>query len=302
MEWFIPSVHGDIRLEKLGKDRTKLHAYELTGAEEKAMGVLRDRAIKSPLVGQQWASPTAFLPLTNSAYRGIDGVVIELATSLEAVEKVLSEALKPGRDLVRAVRFQDGRIVEVETAKTDDVGPAIGYRDSAKAAELKEEPKEEKIEAKADPSKEEPKAAVTVAAPNLGCPMPDFPEADIRASRVLETFLTEAQRKDYRSTGAFLVRGVDTGRRYMVCNRESPGIMRKQAAAMGSASFRQLYDLDRNTTVCVHDWTVPPPEEMLGLMLCLTLPGRENAMLKLPEMDPAIAMLDVDPRYRPAGW
>lgn len=161
--------------------------------------------------------------------------------------------------------------MEVETAKTDDVAP----------------------EAAGAPIPEAPKAVVTVAAPVKGCPMPDSPEADIRASRVLESFLAPAQRSNYLSTGAFVTRGADTDRRYMVANRERPGIMARQMA------YRQLFDLDNSVPICVHDWSVPPPEEMLALLLCLSIPGRENKLLMLPEIDPDLAMVDVDPRYRP---
>ena len=134
--------------------------------------------------------------------------------------------------------------------------------------------------------------AVTVARPVNGCPMPDFPAADVRASRVLETFLTEEQIRDYRKEGAFVTRGADTGRRYLICNRESPEVMRLRMVG------RQLYDLDRREPICVHDWAVPPPEEMLALHLCLSLPGRESELLTLPEIDPALAHLDTDPYRR----
>lgn len=189
----------------------------------------------------------------------------------------------------RARRDRAGKLAEVATA------PSVDVDDGAKkpAAAAQEEKKKDK-----------PTAGATVAQPVNGCPMPDFPEADIRASRVLETFLSPEQLRDYRTTGGFVVRGADTGRRYLVCNRERPGLMRRQGTSMGlgSGSFRQLFDLDQNRALCVHDWTVPPPEEMLALMLCLTLPGREEKMLRLPEMDADLAMAAVDPAHWPAGY
>jgi hypothetical protein len=126
--------------------------------------------------------------------------------------------------------------------------------------------------------------------------MPNFPEADIRASRVLEMFLDPDQIKDYRQKGAFVVQGADTGHRYLVANRERPHFMLQHTFG------RQLMDLETRTAICVHDWAVPPPEEMLALKLCLTLPGHEMELLQLPEIDPILAMADVDPRYRPKGY
>lgn len=272
--WLIPSFHGDIRLESQG-ERTILHAYELTAWEEKAMEVLRKRALGEGFFRKPWAKQSSFLPLTNAAYRMKDGVTVELEAKIADVEKVLSKALRPERQLVKAVRYTDGTVKEIQT-----------YRTPANPPELPEKPKAEMI--KVEPK---PKTATTVARPVNGCPMPDFPEADIRASRVLEAFLSPEQIEDYRKTGAFMTIGADTGRRYMVCNRERPALMAAQLMN------RQLFDVDLNHPLCVHDWAVPPPEEMLALHLCLSLPGRESELLLLPEIDPSLAFSDYDP-YR----
>ena len=274
--WFIPSVHGDIRLETVGPKQTKLIAADLTPLEEKAMEALREKAT-APALGKPWADRTAFLPLTSSAYRTPKGVEVLLAAPLDKVQKVLAKLLKPGRELVHAVRFTSGRIEETSSS-------------TALARVAHEDKAEEKAAAAA---KDKPKAGASVSQPVNGCPMPDFPAADVRASRVLETFLEPDQVDDYRRRGAFITTGADTGRRYLVANREQPALMRAQ---MGG---RQLFDLDLGHPICVHDWAVPPPEEMLALHLCLTLPGREAKLLMLPELDHEIAMLDVDPAFRP---
>jgi hypothetical protein len=266
--WLIPSFHGDIRLTAKGPKETHLHAFELTGSEEQAMEQLRKRALSPGFTQTAWATDKDFRPLTNSAYRTKDGIEITLRAKLDDVHKVLAKALKPGRELVMVLRAGDA-IQEVTVAD----------------AAAKPEPKPD--------AKEKPAVGVTVAVPDRGCPMPDFPEADIRASRVLEAFLMPDQIADYRARGAFVTRGADTGTRYLVCNRERPALMRAQLGG------RQLFNLDRNAAICVHDWAVPPPEEMLALHLCLSIPGRETKLLCLPEIDPELAMQDVDPRYRP---
>ena len=118
------------------------------------------------------------------------------------------------------------------------------------------------------------RVAVTVAAPRIGCPTPLWPEADMRANRVLEAFLTPDQLVDYRRHGAFVAVGADTGRRYVITNRERPGMAQH-------FEFRSIYDVDGDRPLCVHDWDVPPPEEMLALKLCVELPGREYHIRRL---------------------
>jgi hypothetical protein len=277
--WLIPSFHGDIRLESQG-DRTILHAYELTAWEEKAMEVLRARALGREFFRKPWAKESSFLPLTNAAYRMKDGVTVELEAKIGDIEKVLSKALRPERQLVKAVKYTDGTVREIQT-----------YRSPAEPDERDKllPPAPEKP--KAELAKPEPETATTVARPVNGCPMPDFPEADIRASRVLEAFLSPAQVKDYQATGAFMTIGADTGRRYMIGNRERPQYLAEHFFG------RQLYDMDLGRALCVHDWAVPPPEEMLALHLCISLPGRESELLSLPEIDPSLAFADVDPYH-----
>jgi len=220
------------------------------------MASLRAQATAQRLLGDAWAKESDFLPLTNAAYRTKDGVTVELAAKIGEVEKILTKAMRPERQLVKVVKLSDGTVKDLETYRT---------------------PATPKPEAPAQAPAPEPETAATVARPVNGCPLPAFAEADIRASRVLETFLSDEQIYDYRRKGAFVTTGADTGRRYLVANREKPALMKAQT------NFRQLYDLDLGHAYCVHDWAVPPPEEMLALHLCLTLPGREMELLHLPE-------------------
>jgi hypothetical protein len=257
--WLIPSFHGDIRLEKEGPKKTLLRAYQLTASEEKAMAQLRSRAVSPKRLAKPWAKESDFLPLTNSAYRSSDGVTIHLEAPVEDVHKLITKVLKPERSLLTAVKFSNGMIEEVRSFPSPDGPKAI----------IAEKPNEEP----------QPVVATTVATPVKGCPMPDFQEADVRASRVLETFLNDDQIADYRKTGSFITIGADSGHRYLVCNRERPNFMR---AHLGG---RQLYDMEKKHPICIHDWAVPPAEEMLALHLHLTLPGWEGKILTLPEID-----------------
>lgn len=218
---------------------------------------LRVRAVKSTLTSKPWAEDKDFLMLGNAAYRSKEGLTIQLAAKIADVQEVLAKGLKPQRKLLTAVRFTDGKIEETRQVQDAD----------AKVVELPVR----------EPEKPQPVAAVTVAKPVVGCPMPVFQEADVRASRVLEAFLDEDQIKDYRKLGAFVTVGVDSGHRYLVANRERPNMLKK-------CGGRQLYDLEEDRALCIHDWSVPPPEEMLALHLLLSIPGQEQYIRTLPEI------------------
>lgn len=182
-----------------------------------------------------------------------------LAAPLSKVQKFLSKELKPGRRLVSAVRFTNGKMQEV----TDAVLAKVD-----KAAEPK---------TLADKVKEGvAAAATTVAVPFRGCPAPDFQSADIRANAVLSAFLDPEQLRDFEEHNAFVSRGADTGHRYMVTSRHARGKLEKYS--------RSLFDLDENEPYCVHDWSIPAAEEMLAIHTLLSLPGHERWMRDLPEV------------------
>lgn len=298
--WSIPASHGDVELRPLSPTRTLLKAWELSADEERAMRELRQEALRTGTFKKAWSKREAFIPLTDSAYRTAKGVEIELDAPLAKVEAALSRALKPGRNLVRAVRFQSGEIKRVE------VSPPASESEPAPVKVAEPAPAQ-----KPDPTPK-PTAAATVAQPNVGCPVPEFPErpVDARAARVLEGFLSPEQLADWRDQRAVLVQGADTGCRYLVCDRECPSTIRATAARLrpppsnplGRESFRQLFDLDRQRPICVHDWTVPPAEEVLALLLCLTLPGLESELLNLPHMDPLEALAPVPREFWPPGF
>ena len=216
------------------------------------MRVLRTKAL---LPINSWAEDRDFKPLGDgSVYRSADGVKIILRAPIGRVQSVLAKELKPGRKLVDAIIFSDKTMEELRRAELGDDDPL---------------PTEKK--------KKEPKAAATVAAPRIGCPVPEFPESEVRATRVLEEFLTAEQLRDYRAHGVVMAEGADTGHTYAIthrCRREN----------MRHREFRSLYDMTEDRAMCVHDWTVPPPEEMLALLICVSLPGNESHIRALPEV------------------
>lgn len=236
LRWYVPSFHGDLLLEAKGPNETSLRAFGLTGPEKKGLETLQAKAIKSG-----WGTLDAFEVLISG---DAEERTIVLAAPIDAVQKVLVKALKPGKKIIDAVRFADGRVEEKSSM-------ALAEHRGAKAA-------------------------VSVAAPTIGCPMPDFAEVDARATRVLEAFLDPKQVEDYRQHGAFVSVGASTGHKYLVANRT-----RKNAILR--AGGRQLFDLDEQRALCVHDWSCPAPEEALALHLCVSLPGHEQRVRLLPE-------------------
>jgi hypothetical protein len=233
---------------------TSLRVFELTPDEERALAALRAMAMK-----EDWAKAQDFMPLENAAYRSSAGLTVVLAASIEAVQDVLAKAMKPARSLLSAVVFEGGRVEEIHADAAENTEKDV-------KAEKGEGAKKEDV----------PKAAATVAAPTIGCPVPAFSEAEIRATRVLEAFLSPDQLADYRQHGAFVTRGATTGHRYRVTHRNVH-------RSMTMVSFRSLWDLDEDRALCVHDWSVPAPEEMLALHLCVALPGKEAYVRSLPE-------------------
>jgi hypothetical protein len=188
---------------------------------------------------------------------------IHLEATISEVQKVLSKPLKPMRKTLSVVKFTSGHIEEITESN-------IGLIEAAATAQLKEEKAGKPVKSP------RPTAAVTVAQPVRGCPDPDFDEAEIRATRVLNQFLTPDQRQDFLESQQFVVTGADSGHRYMLTSRHAP------KTAFRHSSFSSVYDLDDGAPLCVHDWEVPAPEELLGVAMHLQIPSMERYVRVLP--------------------
>jgi hypothetical protein len=228
---FLPSLYGDIRLTAQGS-QTEIEWENLSPSEREAISTLGKK-----------------FKLDTSAEVG----KIVAPKPIDKIEPMISKAMKRGRKLLSAVVFKNGRVEEVSRVeKPEPFWKKRPYRDSAAM---------EKVE--------EPKAAVTVAEPTRGCPVPEFERADVRATRVLKEFLSGQQLADFERTQSFLVTGGDTGRQYVLTSRQAP---RERLARVGG---RSVFDIVDQRPICVHDWVVPAAEELLELKLFLELPGHE---------------------------
>lgn len=265
LNWFLPSTFGDIRLTQKDKLTTEVVIFGLSPQEKIAVNVLLKRAKTGTLVSAPWATTEMLNSLDLDSLKEQS---ITLAAPISDVAKVLSKPLKPMRKQVSVVRFTSGRIEEL-TEQT------IGLIDATEPkAKAKTEP-EKKLPA---PPADKPKVAATVAQPTIGCPLPDFDPADIRANRVLAAFLTPVQLADFNERRQFVVVGADTGHRYMLTSRHAPDLLRH-------VGNRQVYDLDEDMPLCVHDWEVPAAEELLGLALHLQLSGQEHFVRSIPDRE-----------------
>jgi hypothetical protein len=201
----------------------------------------------------------------------------EIAAPIEKVANAIAKVMRPEHRIVSAVRFSDGTMQEITEAKFDDAAPirpdAAPIRPDAAGPyripvlRTLEEPRPE-------PTPEtEAEAGVAVARPSLGCPAPNFENADVKATRVLRAFLTPAQQDDWDRYNRFIAVGAVTGHRYMITSRHAQDSL---------AQFhRSLYDLEERTPYCVHEWSVPAAEEVLSLLVCLRLPNHEEYLRHL---------------------
>jgi hypothetical protein len=247
--WFLPSLYGDIRLTAQGS-KTEVEWEGLSPAERQALLV----------VGKKF----------DVVFDGDAGKVL-IARPIDKIEGVLAKAMKRGRKLLSAVVFKNGHIEEMHRtseAEPKDKGPKEGpYRDSAETDPYTLSAIVPAAAAAAAVA--EPKAAVTVAQPTIGCPLPAFERADVRATRVLKAFLSDQQLADFERTQSFLVVGGDTGRKYILTSRQAP------AERLDKVGGRSVFDVAAGEPICVHDWVVPAAEELLELKLFLELPRHE---------------------------
>lgn len=249
-------MYGDVKLEKVSDSSTRVTLVGLSPTEKEAAKALFKRATKPGLTQKAWA--------TDSDLGAVDlGSLKEqsflLTAPISQVQSFLQKTLKPHRKQLSVVRFTSGRIEELSEATLQVI-------DSTAAVTVTEEP-----DKPAEPKKKEdkPEKAVTVSQPVLGCPAPDFDDVDVRATRVLCAFLTPEQIEDFGRRQQFVAVGADTGHRYLLTSRHSKhGLLH--------SSYRSLYDMDERTALCVHDWEVPAAEELLALLVHISIPNLER--------------------------
>lgn len=232
LQWFLPTYHGDVKVEATGAKTCKVIVQEATREERIALAALEKHALS-----KKWVEPgTTFGPNTL------------VKAPVEKVALLLAKALKPTKKIVSAVKFSNGKIEEV-TEQTFKVAAASSPTSAGSF------------------TSSEPEKATSVVQPVRGCPPPDFSPARLRAWNVLNAFLTPEQQEDLAKYNRFVTTGGTTGQRYMITSRTARDELQKYQ--------RSLFSLDEKRAYCVHDWDVPPEEEMHALNILIQLPGYE---------------------------
>lgn len=156
--------------------------------------------------------------------------VIHLDTGLATAGRKLEKILRPSASRITAIRYSDGRVVVERAGEAQPV--------------------------------EEAEAAVTTMRGFRGCPAPV--PVNFRASEALAAFLDPAQTADWEKRKALVVYGSDTQAPYVVFHRGHPSAMKNEYIGFCLASGGLL-----GGSLCYHDWSVPPEEEVLGLKLLI---------------------------------
>ena len=179
------------------------------------------------VVKNRWCLPQDFREEFGAESSG----TILLQAPIEEVQTVLAKALQ-----ARALARDRGEVLRTARSRR-------GLR-ARRLPRQRGEARRREAEGGAPASEEEkkpakkPEAATTVAAPERGCPPPSFEQAEVRASRVLEVFLSPEQLEDFRTRQQFVVEGADTGHRYLLTVRHAPARSLAQAAGRSTTSTR----------------------------------------------------------------
>jgi hypothetical protein len=243
--WYCPSWNGDWRLEEDGKG-TKLSIVRPTSAELKQLASLAE-----PLDAKGWISQEDKARLLSGKLTRFGRGTVEVHAPVADVGPVVTSIVQPGPAVLTAVRFKDGTI---EVAQTSNLAKPTkeGYRDNAKPTEPTEE-------ATALAKREDADKAATVKRPTPCCP-DCYVDAVGPATEVLLSFLDDEQHASWRDHRFVIVRGGTTGHRYLIAHRNTP---------LATRNKRMTYDLEDQQVMHFHDWTVPPEEEVLAVMLIL---------------------------------
>ena len=229
MKWYIPSWNGDLRLEPSEDGKlTKLTIVKPTLAE---IAVVNDMG--KAFEEKKWLS-APWETVVKKRFFCTTTIIIN--APLEEVGLVATPIMRPGKQVLTAIRFKGGNVEVVNGQEPEKL------RDLAEKAK-----------------KEDAPAAATVRRPTPSCPQ-CVPGSIAPATETLLAFLTEEQHESWAKDRSIVVEGGLSGNRYLLSHRHSPFAQR---------AGRMCYDIDDRFVVHFHDWTVPPEEEVLAAKLIL---------------------------------
>jgi hypothetical protein len=244
--WFIPSWNGDWRLQpdpEAPELRTILTVSRPTATERKQLAQLQEAFVQRDWLAEQ--------DKVFADRKSLWTKRITIKAPLSDIGPIVIPIVKPGRNVLTAVRSKDGK---VEVVEGQDMKPrSAPYRSSEPP------PPEPADKVKELAAKPDAVAAATVRRPTPCCP--DCYESAIKpATDVLLSFLDEEQHSTWAKDRYVVARGQYTRHRYLIAHRNSP---------IAARNTRLTFDLDDGQVMHFHDWTVPPEEEVLASMLIL---------------------------------
>jgi len=235
---YLPSWNGDMRLvARPGVMFTSdLILTKPTPQELIVVGAFLGIAVK-----KRWWHGKA--PEKGEPYSG-KSMELAIDAPLAEASKELIALARPKDRTLTAVKFSHGAMEVVEGASAEALADVEKAVDKAKKSE--------------DPKKEEAKAA-SVKRPTPSCPQ-CMPGAIGPASEVLLSFLTPLQHEQWSRERAILVDGHLSGHRYVIAHRHSD---------IAQRIGRVCFDIDDESVIHFHDWSVPPEEEVLAAKLIM---------------------------------
>lgn len=244
--WYIPSWHGDLRLERAEvPDETLLTIEKPTADEQRVLNKIGNAMVENGWL-DKWTVEAPKRRFFGAAKR-----VVRIKAAIETVGPVVAGIMRPGPAVLTCIKLSGGQVV-LSSAGDLEKGEQALPPAPAPAPELPAP----KAETKPKPK---PEAAVTVKRPTPSCPQCEV-GAIGPASEVLLEFLDDEQHADWAEHRSLVAYGGMTGRPYLLAHRNSP-----QAALQG----RICMDLSLDSIVHFHDRTVPPEEEVLAAKLIL---------------------------------
>lgn len=236
MKVYLPSWNGDMRLTASPCSLSSILVLTKPTPQERILvgKFLRTAAKKG------WWKGTP--PANGEPYKG-DLLNLPISTSLHTASKALISVARPKDRTLTAVKFSDGKMEVVEGATSKSLER---IEKSIQKAQEREKKGEEA-------------AAASVRRPTPCCPQ-CLPGAIGPASEVLLSFLDPGQHEQWARERAIMVEGGLSGHRYVIAHRHS-----KLAQRVG----RICFDVDDQSVLHFHDWSVPPEEEVLAAKLIM---------------------------------
>lgn len=107
--WYIPSWHGDLRLESVARDMTRIKLHDPTPNEREVADMILAKACE-----RGWV-----LSATSPNHFRTGNDVVVLRAPLSEVGPLATSIVRPDAAVLTAITFMSGRVITVENARAD---------------------------------------------------------------------------------------------------------------------------------------------------------------------------------------